>query len=89
MPYLYGDRISDAESGMLIERLNARGTEEARRAAEVCGHVRSATRTAASAQEARGVILAELVRWKDLDKTAPDLARVRDRLKAPPGQKII
>lgn len=89
MPYLYGDRISDLESGMLIERLNARGTDEARRAAEVCGHIRSATRTAASANEARAVILAELASWDGLDESAPDLARVRDRLKAPPGQKVI
>lgn len=89
MTYLYGDRISDVESQALIDRLNARGTDEARRAAEVCGHVRSANRTAASATEARAVILDELVRWDGLDETSPDLARVRDRLKAPPGKKII
>lgn len=89
MPYLYGDRISDLESDMLIERLKARGTDEARRAADVCSHVRSATRTAATALEARTMILAELDCWDDLDRVAPDLARVRDRLKAQPGQSII
>jgi len=90
MPYLYGDRISDDESADLLRRLRARGTPEATMAAEA---LRPGARPSAShgtSEQAQAAILVELRDWDDLDKTAPGLAVVRDRLSGPQrGLRII
>ena len=90
MPRLYGDRISDAESAELIAKLRARGTSEAIIAADTVGKGPRRDATVATSQQARDTILLELRDWDDLDKTAPRLAGLRDRLSAPlQGHRII
>ena len=90
MPYLFGDRISDVESADLLARLRERGTPEAIMAAET---IRPAARPRAShgtSEQVQSAILVELRAWDDLDKTAPGLAVVRDRLSGPQrGLRII
>jgi len=90
MPYLYGDRITDVESADLLTRLRARGTPEATMAAET---IRPGARPDAShgtSEQVQAAILVELRDWDDLDKTAPSLAVVRDRLSVPKrGLRII
>jgi hypothetical protein len=80
VPYLYGDRITDAVGQELLVRLRARGTPEATMAALMItrGHPHNAT--SATGLETRQAILLELVEWDDLDGTAPGLVRLRDRL---------
>ena len=89
VPYLYGDRITDAEAEALLVRLRARGTAEAEMAARTIhsGHPRDAT--AASGSETRDAILLELVEWDDLARSAPGLLRLRDRLAVPMGHRPI
>jgi hypothetical protein len=90
MPYLYGDRITDADGEELLTRLRARGTPEAEMAARTIrgGHPRDAT--AASGLETREAILLELVEWDDLAGSAPGLVGLRNRLAGPQqGTRII
>ena len=90
MPYLYGDRITDADGEELLVRLRARGTAEADMAARTIkgGHPREAT--SATGLETREAILLELVEWDDLARDAPGLVRLRDRLAGPrQGRRII
>lgn len=89
MPYLYGDRVSDAEGAELIARLRARGTTEAIAAARTfrAGPLRGAT--AANSLQARDTLLIELRDWEDLDEEAPRLAGLHDRLSSPQGRRII
>ena len=90
MPYLYGDRITEVESAELLTRLFARGTPEATMAANA---LRPGARPRASqgtSVQGRAAILVELYDWDDLDRTAPGLAAVRNRLSGPQrGLRII
>ena len=90
MPYVFGDRISEVEREDLLTRLRARGSSEAAVAAEtICRGVgRRPTQDTSAATQA--AILVELHDWAELDKTAPGLAAVRDRLSGPQrGLRII
>ena len=90
MPYLYGDRITDANGAELLQRLRARGTSESILAAKTIGKGAGRDATAASGLTAREAILLELVEWDDLAGSAPGLVRLRDRLSGPQqGQRII
>ena len=90
MPRLYGDRVSDAESALLIEKLRLRGSSGSLIAANTVGKGPSRDATAETSNQAREAILLELQEWVDLDKTAPDLAVLRDHLSAPQqGKRII
>ena len=90
VPRLYGVRISDAESAELIAKLRVRGTTGAIIAADTVGTGPSRDTTAATSLQARDAILLELRGWDDLDRNAPDLAGLRDRLSAPQqGRRII
>jgi hypothetical protein len=90
VPRLYGDRITDAESAELIAKLRARGTSGAIIAARTVGTGANRDTTAAASLEARNAILLELRDWEDLDKEAPSLAGLRDRLSGPQqGRRII
>ena len=90
MPRLYGDRISDAESALLIEKLRTRGSPGSLIAANTVGKGPSRDATAETSNQAREAILFELREWADLDKMAPDLAVLRDHLSAPQqGKRII
>ena len=89
MAYLYGDRISDTDSAKLVGKLRDRGTTGAILAAQTVTRGASRDATAESSQQARDAILLELQDWADLDKDAPGLATLRDRLAAPEGLRII
>lgn len=89
MAYLYGDRISDADSAKLVTRLRGRGTAAAALAADTVTRGASRDATAESSLNARDAILLELREWAHLDEEAPSLALVRDRLAAPEGIRII
>ncbi len=90
VPLIYGDRVSDAESAQLIDRLRSRGTPAALAAANTVGRGPSRDATAATSTQAREAILFELNSWPGLDENAPSLAALRDRLSAPPrGLRII
>lgn len=90
VPYLYGDRITDANGAELLQRLQARGTSESILAAKTIGKGAGRDATAASGLTAREAILLELVEWDDLAGSAPGLVRLRDRLSGPQqGQRII
>ena len=90
MPRLYGDRISDAESSELIEKLRARGTANSLLAATTVGRGPGRDATVATSLQAREAILAELLDWDDLDAQSPSLAVLRDHLAAPKqGLRII
>lgn len=90
MPYLFGDRISDAERAELLARLNARGTPEAVDAADTIRLGAGRESTAASGLRAREAIVKELLEWDDLGQSAPGLVAVRDRLSAnKQGRRII
>jgi hypothetical protein len=80
VPYLYGDRITDADGQELLDRLEARGTQGATMAVVMIkrGHPRDAT--SADGVDTRQAILLELVEWDDLASTAPSLVVLRDRL---------
>ena len=71
MPRLYGDRVSDAESALLIEKLRVRGSSGSLIAANTVGKGPSRDATAETSNQAREAILLELREWADLDKTAP------------------
>jgi hypothetical protein len=90
VPLIYGDRVSDAESAQLIDKLRSRGTSAALVAANTVSRGPSRDATAATSTQAREAILFELKAWADLDDSAPNLAALRDRLSAPPrGLRII
>ena len=90
VPLIYGDRVSDAESALLIDKLRSRGTSAALAAANTVGRGPSRDATAATSTQAREAILFELNAWTGLDESAPNLAALRDRLSAPPrGLRII
>ena len=90
MPWLYGDRITDADAAELLARLRARDTSQATLAAATIASGQGREATAATGLEVREAILLELVDWDDLDDTAPGLARLRDRLSGPQqGRRII
>ena len=80
MPYLYGDRVSDVEHADLLARLRARGTREAMMAVETFQRVARQRASHGTSEQVQAAILVELRDWDDLDKTAPGLAAVRDRL---------
>jgi len=90
VPLIYGDRVSDAESAQLIDKLRSRGTSAALVAANTVSRGPSRDATAATSTQAREAILFELNAWTGLDESAPNLAALRDRLSAPPrGLRII
>lgn len=90
VPLIYGDRVSDAESAQLIDKLRSRGTSAALVAANTVSRGPSRDATAATSTQAREAILFELKAWAGLDDSAPNLAALRDRLSAPPrGLRII
>jgi hypothetical protein len=90
VPLIYGDRVSDAESAQLIDKLRSRGTSAALVAANTVSRGPSRDATAATSTQARAAILFELNAWAGLDESAPNLAALRDRLSAPPrGLRII
>ena len=90
MPYLYGDRITDANGEELLVRLRARGSAGATIAAQTIGKGPRRDATAVSCLRAREAILLELVEWDDLASSAPGLDRLRARLSGPQrGQRII
>jgi hypothetical protein len=90
VPYLYGDRITDANGAELLERLRARGSSGATLAAGTIGKGARRDATAASGLKTREAILLELVEWDNLAGSAPGLARLRARLSGPQqGRRII
>jgi hypothetical protein len=89
VPYLYGDRITDAEGEELLVRLRARGTPEAEMAARTIRGGQPRDATVVSGSETRDAILLELVEWGDLAGSAPGLVRLRDRLAVPMGHRPI
>ena len=90
MAFLYGNPISDAERGELVQRLRLRGTTESVFAANALGTSARRDATSETAIQAREAILRELQDWPLLDHTNPRLALVRDRLRNPPtAERII
>lgn len=89
MAHLYGDPVPDACVANLVERLQARGSADAAAAVQVCTRGMGRQGTAEDSRAARDAILLELTDWIDLDREAPALAAVRDRLARAPGERII
>ena len=68
------------ESADLLARLRERGTPEATMAAEAIRRGAHRNASHGTSEQVQAAILVELRGWVDLDKTAPGLAVVRDRL---------